>query len=256
MTQKELVEQLTDNKPIDRRQFIRDAGLTLGLAYLGFNAYQEVTYDKNEQELYDTIDQYVHLITNKSKIKIPTNKKDESQVIDVISSGHGIAKDGLFYTCYHCANVIEYSRRTMFGTIHLPFEVVEHEVTINDIAVEGVAESIEKDVAIFRLPKHYNLPEIPYRFGNPELGQDIYVTGNPAARGMNIRKGMVGDMDGFDSEEHMFGYNVPLIGGDSGTPIISDKFEVVGLSQRVYMGVLGYGVYMKEFQDVARSIER
>ena len=126
---------MTQTKKLNRREFIRDAGLVLALGYIGQNVYEERTYDKNVQEIYHTLDKYVR--------KIKTD--------------------------------------------------------------------------------------------------------------INIRKGNVSDINGWNGEEHLFGHDIPLVGGDSGTPVIGvdgNELKIVGVNKMRYHGVLSYGIKMLEFEKV------
>ena len=100
------------------------------------------------------------------------------------------------------------------------------------------------DVALFRLPPGLTLKSFPYRIGNSddlEVGNYIYLVGNPMNFGINVREGIVSSLKAprvvteVDSiAANAFMVSNGLNPGDSGTPVIAirdGEYELVGLSQ-------------------------
>jgi len=100
------------------------------------------------------------------------------------------------------------------------------------------------DVALFRLPEGLHLISFPYQIGNSddlEVGNFVYLIGNPMNFGINVREGIVSSLKApnvvreVDSiAENAFMVSNGLNPGDSGTPVIAirdGQYELVGLSQ-------------------------
>ena len=110
--------------------------------------------------------------------------------------------------------------------------------------LERLVADKDVDVALFRLPPGLNLKSFPYRIGNSddlEVGNYIYLIGNPMNFGINVREGIVSSLNAprvitkVDSiAANAFMVSNGLNPGDSGTPVIAIRdgnYELVGLSQ-------------------------
>jgi len=240
---------MTQTKKLNRREFIRDAGLVLALGYIGQNVYVERTYDKNIQEIYHSLDKYVKKIKTDIKYKFSDDDTERKKV----SHAYGFVKGDKFYTCNHCVEINEYIQHTPFGIMRMPAETIEAKTTMDGVPLEHIINNADTDIAVLQLPEFFSPPSIPYEFGEPFLGQEIYVIGHPNLTDINIRNGHISDINGWNGEEHLFGYNIPLVGGDSGTPVIGvdgNELKIVGVSKMKYHGVLSYGIKMLEFEKV------
>ena len=246
---------MTQTKPkqISRREFIQGAGLLLALGYIGQDVYENKKYDRNVKEIYHTLDQSVRLI--KTDIKYKLGEKDSER--KKVSHAYGFVKGDKFYTCNHCVEINEYIQRHPFGYTRLPAETIEAKTTMDGVPLEHIINDTDTDIAILQFPEYFSPPSLPYEFGEPFLGQEIYVIGHPNLTDINIRNGHVSDINGWNGEEHLFGYNIPLIGGDSGTPVIGvdgNDLKIVGVSKMKYHGVLSYGIKMLEFDKVMDNV--
>ena len=240
---------MTQTKKLSRREFIQSAGLVLALGYIGQNVYEERTYDKNVQEIYHTLDKYVRKIKTDIKYKLGDKDKERKKTI----KAYGFVKDDKFYTCNHCVEMRYFIQRHPFGYTRLPAETIEAKTTMDGVPLEHIVNDDNTDIAVLQLPEYFRPPSIPYEFGEPFLNQEIYIIGHPNLTDINIRKGNVSDINGWNGEEHLFGHDIPLVGGDSGTPVIGvdgNELKIVGVNKMKYHGVLSYGIKMLEFEKV------
>lgn len=244
------------NNQIDRRTFIKEVVLAAALSCVGVNEFKKMSNRKHQDkvsEIYKTGGDYNILSKTKYKYQIintSTGKpfdEDNEKKINGKGQGMGIIKNGKYYTCNHCVGANHIKIRTQFGIMQRPIQTSESDTKINNISLEKLVGDSDKDIAVFKLPEYYNHPEIPYEFGEPKLGDKIYVVGNPMLKGTNVREGRIGDINGLEEEKHLFGHDVKLMGGDSGTYVLNDKFEVVGINSRTYGGTLNYAIKMPEF---------
>ena len=110
--------------------------------------------------------------------------------------------------------------------------------------LERLVSDKDVDVALFRLPPDLYLKSFPYRIGNSdhlEVGNYIYLIGNPMNFGINVREGIVSSLNAprvitkVDSiAANAFMVSNGLNPGDSGTPVIAIRdgsYELVELSQ-------------------------
>jgi S1-C subfamily serine protease len=110
--------------------------------------------------------------------------------------------------------------------------------------LERLVVDKEIDVALFRLPEGLGLVSFPYQIGNSDdlqVGNFVYLIGNPMNFGINVREGIVSSLKApnvvreVDSiAENAFMVSNGLNPGDSGTPVIAirdGQYELVGLSQ-------------------------
>lgn len=115
------------------------------------------------------------------------------------------------------------------------------------IALEEVVKGKDDDIAIFKVPDGLALNSFPYDIGNSDdlqVGNFIYVIGNPMNYGINVREGIVSSMIAPEAiaailprYENAFMISNGVNPGDSGTPVIAirdGQYELVGLSQGIF----------------------
>lgn len=115
------------------------------------------------------------------------------------------------------------------------------------IELEEVVKGKEDDIAIFKVPDGLGLNSFPYEIGNSDdlqVGNFIYVIGNPMNYGINVREGIVSSMMAPEAiaailprYENAFMISNGVNPGDSGTPVIAIRdghYELVGLSQGIF----------------------
>jgi S1-C subfamily serine protease len=115
------------------------------------------------------------------------------------------------------------------------------------IDLEEITKGKEDDIAIFELPDGLGLNSFPYQIGNSDdlqVGNFLYVIGNPLNYGINVREGIVSSMTAPEAIaailprfENAFMISNGVNPGDSGTPVIAirdGRYELVGLSQGIF----------------------
>ena len=140
-------------------------------------------------------------------------------------------------------------------------EVTNRKSKVDKINLETMIESYIKedgtDIYIGKPDKFVvNFPCKPTREFN--YGDKVYLIGNPRLRGTNIRKGYISDLDGYGDvlgkAEYTFGIDFPVQGGDSGCPVVNDKFELLGLVKYHVDNKFGYiskiGLYLDEIEKL------
>ncbi len=113
--------------------------------------------------------------------------------------------------------------------------------------LEQIAKGKEDDIAIFKVPDGLDLNSFPYHIGNSDdlqVGNFLYVIGNPLNYGINVREGIVSSMMAPEAIaailprfENAFMISNGVNPGDSGTPVIAIRdgyYELVGLSQGIF----------------------
>lgn len=231
---------------LTRRDFMLSTGLLLLFGKDCLNNY----YDKKDEEI-------IHKIYNKYPQKLHetvTNTKLRNSDI-LMSKGSGIIVDDKYITAAHVVDNTITEQRTPFGIQSMLNDVVNQTTTLYDVPLENVYLNNEDDVAVFNLsPEQYNLNGFTIDdccFEEPQLGETIYIIGNPALQGMNIRRGYVSDLDGLklhNNNPAFFGIDKPLVPGDSGGIIVNKKGRLKGINSQVLSGALGYAVKLKEFE--------
>jgi len=115
------------------------------------------------------------------------------------------------------------------------------------IELEEVVKGKDDDIAIFKVPDGLDLNSFPYDIGNSDdlqVGNFLYVIGNPMNYGINVREGIVSSMIAPEAiaailplYENAFMISNGINPGDSGTPVIAirdGQYELVGLSQGIF----------------------
>ncbi len=154
-------------------------------------------------------------------------------------------------TVDHVVSSYELSVPTPLGKLVRPAEKLKETTYLRHgdrlIPLKSLVRERETDVALFLLPEGINLPSFPYAMGNSDelqMGNYVYIVGNPLNYGLNVREGIVSTMQAppaireVDADEkNAFMVSNGLNPGDSGGPVIAirdGKFELVGLAQGTF----------------------
>ena len=150
--------------------------------------------------------------------------------------GHGLIMGDYIITNDHIVTMHGIEYRTPFGTQLIIVDKQSEETMLKGSVLENIAKDRETDMAIFKLPDSYQKPK-PARFGDDdklELLDKLYLVGDPFDRDYVVRPGYLGKKDiiniptdfGMVKGKVFTGQVSP---GDSGSPLLNDKGEVIGL---------------------------
>lgn len=242
---------------MNRREFLLWLSLTGLTSLQGLEFYEETKKQDIEKSIYN-LEKYVHLAEYSG-----TYSGREVKV-----KGMGIFLDDYYISMAHIPYSLDSVRqRTSWGIIDIPRNVENKKAKVGDINLERlILETIgsnKGDIYIAKPDKFVvNFPCKPTR--NFNYGDKVYLIGNPSLKGFNIRKGYVSDLDGYGNEygkaEDSFGIDFPLQGGDSGCPVVNDKFELIGLAKYVARNKFGYvnkiGLYLDKIQEIKQTVTK
>ena len=245
---------------MNRRQFLQGTGgLILGVLTGNtikneidkHNTNKTLTKKSNDLEwMLNNVEDHIHMAEHEFKYTIPTSsEKEHGHKV----KGVGIVVDGLYLTPNHVGCLDALPQRTPFGIMYIPIELKSEKHKVGDVGLDKIISSKDPDVAIFK--PNAPLKEFPYDVSyEVKKGDTIYVLGNPQLIGLNIRKGMVSDVDDFGEQTTgCFGIDVGLIPGDSGSPVLNEDLNLIGIANFGAYGSLGYCTKMKCFDDVYKN---
>jgi len=160
-----------------------------------------------------------------------------------ITRGMGFILDGKYITCDHIPSSLKESvSRTPFGLMRTIHDIENEEAYLGDIRLTELFRDSDLDLAIY--DSYGYLPDFPCEPNtNINLGDKVYIIGNPGLRGYNIRQAKISDLDGVDNlpmSDYCFGIDKPLIPGDSGTPTINENYQLIGINTLTAFNQLGY----------------
>ncbi len=163
---------------------------------------------------------------------------------------------------------------TPFGAVTLPAKKVSEKTFIRwqgkDHPVRTLYKNRADDVAFFELPPGLRVPTFPYAVGDSDdlqVGNYVYVVGNPLNLGINVREGIVSalrapeEVSKIDAKgNNAFMVSNGVVPGDSGTPIIAirdGRFELVGLTQGTFLqwGRLGWAIRINVIRSLLRTAD-
>lgn len=233
-----------DKVIMTRRSFlgIAKGAFYLALAGSGWLSYAQTAHNYRERKNLESVmfELPKHVYVAETTIKMA--EEDEARVI----RGCGIIVGKQYITMAHITHNVKRYAQTPFGILEGEDGTVESKVVkVNGVSLEELVCDTEEDVAVYDA-RDLGLPDFPALPGPmPKLGTEVYIIGNPRLSGTNIRNGIVSDSDGLEGEgsQHTngcFGISVSLIGGDSGSPVVTKDCELVGLARAGMTGCGGY----------------
>jgi len=239
-----------------RREFIKKGIYAAGIAIVGgkvvSDSLNKAIDGYNQDRIYNELPKHVHDI--KVSGKINNNYKERI--------GKGIVVDNKFLTCAHILDLgMEYIK-TPFGLMNITLPVTDLEISVNGNTLEKTIYNVENDIAVCtnrnplpnrKLPEderfYMEEPNFPCEPSSKrKLGDEVYLIGNPNLKGTNIRKSRISDLNGFGEplSKYCFGIDASVIPGDSGTPVVSKDFKLLGLLNLAFHS-LGYVIKINEF---------
>jgi len=199
------------------------------LEYQGQLAEQR---SRNIRRIYNELPNHVYIVDIVSKLKNDGRSSKDK--------GAGVVIDGKYLTVSHIL-IPSWIFKHRYSSIKIPIEFSDQKTSLNGKKLEKIVDDSESEVVVFKLPNGLKLPNFPAEPSNEvELGQEVYIIGNPDLRGFNIRRASVSDLDGLDKLEgeedsfmnrrSVFGVDTNFIFGDSGCPVVSSDFKLLGLA--------------------------
>ena len=168
-------------------------------------------------------------------------------------TGFFVSAEGHIITCAH---VIENG-----GRITVKVGNSEHQAQV-------IAKSVENDLALlkitYRNPYHFRISN----FNNTKLGDKIFVLGFPFSDllGSSIRltDGIVSAQSGINADQRYFQISAPVQPGNSGGPIFTEDFTVVGVAAEklndlkalLTSGSIPQNMNFGVKSDLARNLDR
>ncbi len=262
-------------KKLDRREFIKTSAKIAGASLIGGKVIYDTAYDLYMNHIENKIlgsYQYTHILKTKGILDVGGKESKEELLIGgyVKNTEYG----QMFFTVAHGLNIetITTPVRTPFGMMYVStdYPVKEKTSKIGKIELEEIVCDQENDVAILKLPEYANIPAFPFE---PEyktnIGDVIYLIGNPNLQGPVIRKGRIIDLDAMGDKskpyyneartkltENCFGTGgFDVFTGDSGYPIISEKGKLLGNEVTVFAERAGQIGYVKKIEEFYKHLK-
>ena len=144
--------------------------------------------------------------------------------------------------------------------MYLELMNLDYKTTWDGISLEKIVFDNSRDVAVFKFPdetpEEFNMPKRNIILANSnELSvyEKVYVVGNPALSGTNIRQGIIGNDERRRNigGVNTYGINVSanVYPGDSGTAVINSQGELIGLVKESHYNLTGYFAPINWFKE-------
>ena len=185
-------------------------------------------------------------------------------------SGHGTIyltdKGKYVLTSDHIVSYYGENHHTPYGMLERRMEILDTITrTEGQQVLERIATDEIKDFAVLKLPDDFEVPQYKVRLGDSSKLKEldkIYLLGDPHDLDYIIREGIISnqlavrDVDPRDKKWHE-GINVSILVdlGDSGSPVINQKGEIVGILKESHFGISGYISPIKWYIDAIRAYE-
>ena len=211
---------------MNRRNFLKLGALGLATSIYGCS-FNSPNLDNLRNDIKIIID---NMVTLKTHIKF----EDNSQMN---KSGEGLIVDDYIITCDHIVSNYGINTRTPFGNLFIPRVSKKNTTKLGNNTLEEVLRDYKRDIAIFKLPKDYNKPK-PVKLGDDDklkLLDRLYLIGDAYDLEYVVRPGYLGREEIvtlFSTPHDVIGkiFTGRLANGDSGSPIINQEGEVIGLA--------------------------
>jgi len=196
------------------------------------------------------------------------------EIIEKSIEGSGVVLGRFVLTAEHTVAQHTLEIPSPFGSVELPVLKKNEETFLRWRSVDHPMRVLHKnqadDIALFELPAGVQPPSFPHPLGNSDdlqVGNFIYVVGNPMNLGVNVREGIVSalraprEISRIGAKgENAFMVSNGLLPGDSGTPVIGirdGQFELVGISQGTILqnNRLGWVIRINVIRDSLRSAQ-
>jgi len=215
------------------------SGLLLG------NAYKDYKQERIIWNIYNELPKYVYT----------ANVHLKYEFMDVGGVTKGVIIKRHFIFPAHCAEYKE-SDYTLFGMVRLNIgKFIKREIRLKGYLLEKVYFNVNEDVAIYKLPEELNIPDFPCAVREKTyLGEKVFIIGNPRLAGLNIRQGNISSLISLKTKKSIhisntFSIDTTIYPGDSGSPVISSDYKLVGIAVVSFGPDVACMKYIKKFTD-------
>jgi len=216
-----------------RREFIKKAGIAVFGGKVLYDSLKNLKDFCIKDRIYNELPSCVHTIRNERTYDIEGNEDTQDD------SGTAFRVGDDIFTCHHNIKDRGYTMRGPFGRIH---EIEAYKQKSKKLTIEGLETRVvnynkEFDSAICEMTDELDkiMKPLPCDYGNVEMGEEVYMIGNPHTLGIFVKKGHVGRLtpqlgQARELTTNCFMMDVPGIPGDSGSPVVNKDFELVGVT--------------------------
>jgi len=239
--------------------FWRTAAVAAGVAILT----SSLTYSflnpsiKKSDSQYNTIRREVDVIRESQKQLNQNQKQLEKDLkklnpppaahVKYTGTGFALTNDGYFVTSNH---VIEGA-----DSIYIQDKNGDY------FKATRVASDASSDLAVLKIAKknfHFGKGEVPYTFAKAKsgLGANIYTLGFPKNE-LVCGSGLISARNGFEGNELQYTLELPVNRGQSGSPVLDEKGNVIGILSATGSGdeANTYAVASKALLDLVRKMD-
>lgn len=174
--------------------------------------------------------------------------------------GVGIFLDDFYISVAHISkDLIERSAIEITEKGILNYNVSNRTMTIGGKPFDILVEDMEKDILIAKQRRGNSFSNFPCAPQTDIKYLDTaYIIGNPDLAGTNIREGNISDLDGYGNtvknSEGFFGTNIPIHNGDSGCPVVNDKFELLGIMTFSVQKKFAYANRISTYLEIIKNL--
>lgn len=240
-----------DNKQnMKRREFLKNSALLLlsgkAIFDIGNNYYSK----SNLKKIYGELPEYVCTIRSEQTYDVSGKEKKRTNIGGVIRLGNKLI------TCYHNVKDSPYEIKTSLGLKNVPPIQKERKLIIYGLETKILKHNQELDTAVLELGDGLEkiIKPFPCKTRDVKLGEMVYMIGNPHNLGTFVKSGRVGRLKRHSQNEEntkgCFTINMPTVSGDSGSPIISKDYKLVGISHAGGDRVRAYATFIKHYLDL------
>lgn len=269
---------------MERREFIRGMGAGL-IGTVAFNALpgcslrnielkslqsriKKLEHDLNqriesaaiEKRIYTELPNHCHIAIYQANIE---TEIDGKTILDKRATiGMGVFLDDYYISMEHIPSVLmQRQANTKFRDPFFFHNIKNEAMFVDGKPFDILVRDMKKDILIAKERKgnsFQNFPCTPQT--NINYLDAIYLIGNPGIEGTMIRKGHVSDLNSYSdvgsykNPERFFGADMLIHGGDSGSPVVNDKFELLGLAESIVHGKFSYVNRISTYLDAIKDL--
>ncbi len=215
-----------------------------GLIYaaMGFSLLANISC--SQYELFNLRNEIGNVSSNKIMLETKTKYKmaGYDNELENKLKGYGNVVGNFIITVDHVVSFNKFEEQTTFGTIEeYQIEKISEETTFNGERLEEIVNDSELDIAVFKLPENLKgkyqdikmgdsdkleVLDKVCLIGNPGLKEEIIKCDIIASKVIGVRETDIGNVYGFLTQ-------ILARTGDSGTPLVNEKGELIGLANAI-----------------------